>query len=325
MITPRENFIKALKREPIVGHVPHFELVMFLTMESIGRIHPCHRHYEQWNQMSKSERKLHLNDMAMAYIEIAEKYDHSAIFVHPNPGPIGEIPDNIESTRDILRTIRDLSGDKYFLMIHGDPTYPIPSGDTMIDFAVQLYEEPEQVHEGSKKRMDWAMKLCDAMKKEEGLLDGWALCSDYCFNTNPFYNREMFGEFVQPYLKDILSYYRSNGYYSIKHTDGNVMPILDLMVDCKPDAIHSLDPQGGVDLVEAKRLYGDKVTLIGNVNCGLLQTGSIDEVYADVRRSLKEGMPGYGYIFSTSNCAYTGLNLERYELMHKIWKEEGIY
>ncbi|HIQ96408.1 MAG TPA: LacI family DNA-binding transcriptional regulator [Candidatus Limivivens merdigallinarum] len=45
-------------------------------------------------------------------------------------------------------------------------------------------------------------------------------------------------------------------------TDGNVMPILDLIVDCKPDAIHSLDPQSGVDLAEVKRLYGDKVCLI---------------------------------------------------------------
>lgn len=47
-MTPREKFIQALRREPIEGHVPHFELVMFLTMEAIGRIHPCHRNYEQW-------------------------------------------------------------------------------------------------------------------------------------------------------------------------------------------------------------------------------------------------------------------------------------
>ena len=28
-MTPREKFIKCLKREPITGHVPHFELVFF--------------------------------------------------------------------------------------------------------------------------------------------------------------------------------------------------------------------------------------------------------------------------------------------------------
>ena len=67
------------------------------------------------------------------------------------------------------------------------------------------------------------------------------------------------------------------------------------------------------------------MTLIGNVNCGLLQTGTQEEADADVRRALRDGMPGYGYIFSTSNCVYTGLPLERYERMNRIWWEEGIY
>lgn len=324
-MTERERFIKALKREKIEGHVPHFELVFFLTMEAFGRVHPLHRNYDQWNQMSAKEQDLQLVDMAKAYIETAEKYHHSAIFVHPNPGRNGDLPGNDESTRRILETIRDLSGDKYCLMVHGDPTLAIPTGDTMMEFATEMYEEPEKLHERTKRRMDEAVSQCDMLAKYPGLCDGFILCSDYCFNTNPFYSREMFAEYVQPYLKDILSYYRENGFYSIKHTDGNVMPILDMIVDCKPDAVHSLDPQGGVDMKEAKRLYGDKVCLIGNVNCGLMQTGTVEELEADVRRSLAEGMPGYGYIFSTSNCAYTGLGLDRYEIMNKIWWEEGIY
>lgn len=324
-LTPREKFIKALKREPITGHVPHFELVMFLTMESIGRIHPLHRDYSQWDQMSLAEQELHLKDMALAYIETAEKYDHSAIFVHPNPGVNGDLPGNIESTRRILEKIRELSGEKYFLAVHGDPTMAIPSGDNMMEVAAMMYEEPEKIHDYTKRRMEDAQNMTEELSKYPGLLDGFILCSDYCFNTNPFYSREMFAEFVTPYLKEILDYYRSKGYYSIKHTDGNVMPILDMIVDCGPDGVHSLDPQGGVDLKEAKRLYGNRVCLIGNVNCGKMQTGTEEELIEDTRRALREGMPGYGYIFSTSNCAYTGLALERYELMQRVWKEEGIY
>ncbi len=116
------------------------------------------------------------------------------------------------------------------------------------------------------------------------------------------------------------------GYYSIKHTDGNILPIVQQMADCKPDAIHSLDPQGGVSIPEVRRLIGDDIALIGNVNCGLLQTGTEEECKTDILRSLREGMErGYGYVFSTSNCAYTGLPLERYELMIELWKEYGNY
>ena len=42
-MTEKERFIKALKREPLEGHVPTFELVFYLTMEVLGKVHPLHR------------------------------------------------------------------------------------------------------------------------------------------------------------------------------------------------------------------------------------------------------------------------------------------
>jgi uroporphyrinogen decarboxylase len=81
----------------------------------------------------------------------------------------------------------------------------------------------------------------------------------------------------------------------------------------------------GVDIAEVKRLYGDQLCLIGNVNCAKLDTGSEEEVVESARYCLRHGMPGYGYIFSTSNCIYTGMRLARYDLMLDVWRQEGNY
>ncbi|MBE6769464.1 MAG: hypothetical protein E7548_01770 [Ruminococcaceae bacterium] len=317
-MTERERFIKALKREPIEGHCPTFELVFFLTLEALGRIHPSQQIFHQWDQMSTNEKKLHIDYNAETYIQTAEKYNHSAILIDPTPGDF----DNVVK---LLQSIREKSGDKYFLMMHGDPTFSMPDGDSMLDFATRMYEDEEGLKKEAEGRLNESLKIAEKMAKLDGLLDGFALCSDYCFNVNPFFTPDMFETYISPYLSRILKEYRDMGFYSIKHTDGNIMPILEQMVQCGPDALHSLDPQGGVSLKEVKKLCGDRVALCGNVNCGLLQTGTDEQVIADVRRALTDGMDGYGYIFCTSNCAYTGLPLERYELIHKIWREEGIY
>jgi len=121
-MTSREKFILALERKPIKGRVPHFELVFFLTMEAFGKVHPLHRSYSQWDQMTEKERELHWEDIARIHVMTAERFEHSAIFVHPNPG-------TLEETIRLLEKIRELSGDKYFLMIHGDATFAIPSGE----------------------------------------------------------------------------------------------------------------------------------------------------------------------------------------------------
>ena len=318
-MTHREQFIKTLKCEPIGGQVPTFELVFFLTMEAFGRVHPTHRYYDQWDQMSKKEKDLHIRDMADLYILTAQRYGHSAIFIHPNPG-------GFEGTQRLLEAIREKTGDEYYIMMHGDVTHGIPDGEHMVDFSVMMYEEPEKLNDQSQRWLDANLELARKLDDAGHLLDGFALCSDYCFNVNPFFSEDMFDELIVPYLKAVIDGYRRMGYYSIKHTDGNIMPIVKQIADCKPDAIHSLDPQGGVSFPAVREIVGNDICLIGNVNCGLLQTGTDEECQADVLRSLKQGMAtGRGYVFSTSNCAYTGLPLERYEMMIDLWRKYGNY
>ncbi len=316
-LTPRQRFIAALERKPIAGRVPHFELVFYLTMEAFGKVHPSHRHYGQWDQMEEKERRLHREDIANIYIQTAERYEHSAIFIHDNPATLDEC-------LRIVDTIREKSGDKYFLMRHGDATFSIPDGNAMYDFSYRMADEPEKLHAEAQRMVDEAVRRAEVMARHGGL-DGFALCSDYCLNQGPFLSPRLFAEFVTPYLAKLTQAYREMGFYVIKHTDGNIMPILDQLVQTRPHALHSIDPQAGVDLAEVKRLCGNQVCLIGNVNCGLLDTGTEEEIIADARRALRDGMPGGGYIFSTSNCIYTGMPLRSYEVMLDVWRNEGNY
>ena len=78
-------------------------------------------------------------------------------------------------------------------------------------------------------------------------------------------------------------------------------------------------------MAEVKALCGDQVCLCGNVNCGLIDTGTEREYLASARYALEQGMPGGGYIFCTSNCIYTGMRLERYERILDLWREIGNY
>jgi uroporphyrinogen decarboxylase len=318
MATPRERFIHALERKsPLPGRVPHFELVFFLTMEAFGIIHPSQRGYAQWDQMEEKERQLHRHAMADLYIATAEKYEHSAIFIHPNPGSLDE-------TLRLIDLIREKSGDRYFIMKHGDATYSLPDGSHMAEFTYQMSDDPQGLLDEAHRMVDSALLEAEAYHKHGGL-DGFALCSDYCFNSGPFLSPRLFRRFITPFLTRLTLAYREMGFYVIKHTDGNIMPILDQLVESSPHALHSIDPMAGVDIAEVKRLVGDRVCLIGNVNCSMLDSGTPEDIAASSRYALQSGMPGGGYIFSTSNCIYTGMPLANYEIMLDVWRREGNY
>lgn len=316
-LTPREQFINVLERHKPQGHVPHFELAFYLSMEALGKVHPLHRFYEQWDQMEEKERQLHRHEIAQIYLDIAEKYDHSAILVQPNPG-------NFDECARLIEIIREKSGDRFFLMKHGDVTYGIPDGNHMQEFAYRMVDEPEKMKAEMDALINQQLQKAERQAKFGGL-DGFALCTDYCLNSGPFLSPRQFSEFVTPYLAKLIQGYRDLGFYTIKHTDGNIMPIIDQLIQTNPHALHSLDPQAGVDIAEVKRRYGEQVCLMGNVNCGLMDTGSDEAVVASASYALKSGMPSGAYVFCTSNCVYTGMQLARYELILDIWRKEGNY
>ena len=225
-MTPRERFIAALERRPFVGRVPHFELVFFLTMEAFGKVHPSHRSYHQWDQMEEKERQLHRADMADIFVATAERFEQDAIFMHPNP-------DSVDETQRLIDLIRERTGDRYFLMRHGDATFSLPDGEHMMEFCYRLADEPQKVKDEAQQMVDKVLERARRYQ-QHGELDGFALCSDYCFNTGPFLSPRQFSEFVTPYLKQLVRGYRELGFYVIKHTDGNIMPIIDQLVEFLP-------------------------------------------------------------------------------------------
>ena len=310
MMTPKERMITALNRK-IPDRVPTFELEFQLADELMGR---DFLHEEDMKNDSPKERERKLAENAEYLLQVYERLEHDAICIQY----LSEA-----STIETIRRLRQLSGDRYMLLAHGDGTFAIPDGAELEEFVYKIADEPEEVHREARAMCDQAIahdrKLLDAG------LDGFLLCSDYCFNQGPFLSPKMFAEFIAPYLAEIIAAIRKEGGYAIKHTDGNIMPIIDQLVDANPHALHSLDPMAGVDIAEVKRLYGDRIALCGNVHCAAMQTGTVEEVTASAEYCLTHAKPGGGYIYCTSNIPFKGLPLERYLLVLDIWKRMRDY
>lgn len=236
--------------------------------------------------------------------------------------PCWDDPQNF-ITKTFRRRLREHFGNTRLFGGHGDGTFAIPDGNAMYDFAYAIADDPDSVRAQAEKMCRTAVE--NNKRQREGGLDVALLCADYCYNSGPFLSPAMFDEFITPYLAEIISSGRSDGMYMIKHTDGNIMPIISSLVECRPHALHSIDPMAGVDIREVKRLYGDRVALCGNVHCAALQTGTDEEVTASALYCLEHGGKGGGYIFCTSNVPFKGMPPERYRLILDIWKEHRKY
>lgn len=304
-MTHRERAALALNRK-VPDYVPTFELEYQLSEEVFGKPFLQERDLEG---LSAREQEARIRENAEFLLHVYGELEYSIIPIHG----LSE-----EHFHDTVRYLRSLIGDQYMLTVHGDGTFAIPPGDQMLEFVYRMQDEPEEVHRQARRMAQEAIERNHRMA--EAGVDCFILCSDYCFNNGPFLSPALFEEFVQPYLYDIIKEIRRDGAYAIKHTDGNIMPILQQLVDCEPHALHSLDPMAGVDIREVKRLVGDRVCLCGNVHCAALQTGTVEEVVASAEYCMTYGKPGGGYIFCTSNIPFLGMPAERYAIVQEVWK-----
>lgn len=309
-MTPRERAEAALNLK-MPDMVPTFELEFQLEEEMFGK--KFLNNDDLKGKTTKEKEKL-INENAEYMIKVYDELEYSIIPIHYL---------DLDGIKDTARYIRMQTGNKFMLTTHGDGTFAIPDGDSMLDFVYSLSDDPDGVkliaEKNAREAIERNKELIDAG------LDSFILCSDYCFNQGPFLSPPMFREFIQPYLYKIIKATKAAGAYTIKHTDGNIMPILDQLVECEPNALHSLDPMAGVDIKIVKEMVGDKVALCGNVHCAALQTGTDKEVIDSAEYCLTYGKKNGGYIFCTSNIPFKGMKPERYQLILDVWKRMRNY
>jgi len=309
LMTPREKAIAALRKERPPGIVPHLELEFQLSEELVGI--PA-LHAQHLEGISGSRRKDLLKRNAEHWVGVAKRLDLAVLtglhWLSPD--------DQAES----FSYIKEIAGDTYMLSAFVDGTFAIPGGADMVEQAVSFLQEKPRALEEAERRVRSA--AAEGLQLIRAGAEVIFMCADYCFNDGPFLSPRLFREFVTPFLKRQIDAFRAAGAFTVKHTDGNILPILDQLLECAPDGLHSLDPMAGVDIRLIRQKVGRSVCLLGNVNCARLQQGPPEAIAESARYCLEYGGVKSGaYIYSSSNCIFRGVPLENYLLMLRLRQE----
>lgn len=235
----------------------------------------------------------------------------------PDPlaeGRLGDLPEYVRRfkgkravvwhQREAFMTTALLSGlDSFLMMLHTDP-----------DLVRRMVEMVVEVHVTLVRR---------AVRAGADIV---SLGDDYAWRVGPMMSPAAFREFFLPGIKRVVRAAHEEGALCLKHCDGNIWALMDAFVEAGFEGINPLEPIAGMDLGEVKRRYGDKVCLLGNVDCGYtLCEAPLEEVEATVRRCIREGGPGGGYVLTSSNSLHSSVRPENYRAMVAAGRRYGRY
>ena len=151
------------------------------------------------------------------------------------------------------------------------------------------------------------------------------LTDDYAHKTGCLMSRDHFRRFILPGLRRVVGAVKGAGAFCVKHSDGDIGAIADLLVDTGIDALGPLEPAAGMDLAEVKCRYGDRVAVLGNVDVDLLSRGSRQEVERVTAELIRGVSPGGGHILSSGNTLTSAVRPENYRAMLATARRLGGY
>lgn len=193
----------------------------------------------------------------------------------------------------------------------------------MQNLLVDYVLSPQLVHDLGRISSDFYMAAIDMafeVRASAIFMNG-----DLAGEKTTIMSPEHYREYIKPYQKRVVEYAHRKGMKIVKHSDGNLWPILDDLLEVGFDGIHPVQPQC-MDIGKVKEHLAGRMCILGNIDCrNLLPFGTEEEVRKSVRQTIEKVAPGGGYIISSSNTIHPGCRPENYIAMVQAAHRYGRY
>ena len=148
---------------------------------------------------------------------------------------------------------------------------------------------------------------------------------DYSDKNGPMMSPRQFEEIILPCDARVVASIKKAGGYAIKHTDGDIRKIMDMLIGTGLDCLGPLEDVPGMELDAILDKYPGKVSVMGNLNLDLLSRGTEEDVVAATLHLLRTVSCKGCHIMSSGNTIATSVKPENYVAMVKTTKEHGVY
>lgn len=263
-------------------------------------------------------RVLRIDERSKAWVP------YSSVFTAPEDFEVFDLPDPSSPgwTFAVEYARRVIGDDMTLAAFIRDPFSHAWEMFTPIKFVTWMYQRPRFIRRVLDELTEFNVKIIKQIAEADAdlIISG----GDYCEVKGPMVPVKFFREAIFPCLRRQVEASHRRGIKFIKHTDGNVLPLVEDMADIV-DGLHSLDPSAGIDIGEVKADFGDRLVLMGNISVDNLAKKGRAEIVEETKSCIRRASPGGGHILSSSNSWAAGADLENCLVMVETARRYGVY
>jgi uroporphyrinogen decarboxylase len=190
-------------------------------------------------------------------------------------------------------------------------------------FALSLIMDEQLVADLFRKVAEIQFRALDQIFAMEHVGAVWVV-DDLAFGTGPMVSPQALRDHVFPWYREMAERCHGNGLLLFLHSDGDLTPLMEDLIDLGFDLLHPIDPTC-MDIVAVKKKYGDRICLAGNVSNELLRSGTPAEVEDRVKYLLANVAPGGGFCLGSGNSVPEWASYDNFLAMRNAALDLGRY
>ena len=188
---------------------------------------------------------------------------------------------------------------------------------------VMMAEDPELATDIFNTQLETNIKLFEQVIEKGFEFDSIFWWDDMGYRNGTFFSVKMYRDILKPVHKRAVDWAHGKGMRAHLHSCGNINDFLPELIDIGLDALNPLEVKAGMDPLEIKKTYGDKLVLHGGLNAMLWDDP--EKIEEEVRRLLPVLKEGGGYIFQEDHSVPDSVSLEDFRRIIETAKELGKY
>lgn len=188
-----------------------------------------------------------------------------------------------------------------------------------------MIEDPDWIADMFETIGDLIIASCAEMIARGMEFDGAFIWNDMGYRNGPFFSPALYRRLEFPVQKRLCDFFHSHGMPVILHTDGNVRSLIPGFIEAGFDCLQPIESKAGMDLVELKHQYGDRLAFMGGIDVRAMADPDPLAIEREISRKIPVAMRGGGYIYHSDHSVPDNVCFERYQRVMELVRHYGDY
>ncbi len=182
------------------------------------------------------------------------------------------------------------------------------------------YTQPELMHDLMATFADTAVKVFERVT-ETLVIDQLFVHEDLAGKSGPLVGPKQVEQFIAPYYRQVWDLLSARGTKIFNmDSDGDLTPVIEAFLRCGVNVMHPMEPAAGMDVVQLRRQYGNRLAMLGGIDKHVLRR-SKEDIRRELEYKLQPLMQQGGMAFALDHRIPNGTPLENYRYYVRLGRE----